>query len=138
MDALQSAELQAFLDATRLELLKVEPRIECVTIGHAHYNRVVNSAPVQWTARAWLTYDNRLPNDVQIAVVADSIRGAVVALHAATAERVRKIQAQLQCCAEGCSEEWVVTTGAGNMCAKHGMQWLASEKQAAEENRPPA
>jgi len=43
-----------------------------------------------------------------------------------------------KCCVDGCSEKWVVTTGDGNMCAQHGMQWLASEKQAAEENRPPA
>ena len=64
--------------------------------------------------------------------------GAILALHSAVQERPRKAQALLQCCAEGCSEEWVVTTGGGNMCAQHGMEWLASEKQAAEENRPPA
>ncbi len=137
MDA-QFAELEAFLDATRLELIKDEPRVECVTIGHAHYNRLVNKAPVQWTARAWLTYDNRLPNDIQVAVVADSLRGALVALHSAVQERPRKARALLQCCADGCADEWVVTTGAGNMCAQHGMGWLASEQQAAEENRPPA
>lgn len=138
MDAIQFAELEAFLDATRLELIKVEPRVECVTIGHAHYNRVVNDGPVEWTARAWLTYDSGIPNDLQVVAVKGSIRAALQGLHVAVRERVRKADALHQCCVDACPEEWVVTTGAGNMCAKHGMEWLASEKQAADENRSPA
>ena len=139
MDAIQFAELEAFLDATRLELLKVEPRVECVTIGHAHYIPNATGGPTHWTASVWLTYELSSPNQHQIRVPeAPSLREAIVQLHAAVQEHARQRDGAWQCCVDGCSEKWVVTTATGNMCARHGMEWLASEKQAAEENRPPA
>ena len=63
-----------------------------------------------------------------------SLSEAYETLRKNLAAHQKKLDSVWQCCVDGCSDEAVVTTGDGRMCAHHGMQWLASEKQAAEES----
>lgn len=126
MSEIQSADVQAFIEARVAELKGICPDVLDMNVGNCGHKYLSGFT-------AWASLDDSPHrHERSIHGHGESIEEAIVALRERLAEHQAKLDEGWQCCADGCMQEAVVTTGEGRMCAHHGMAWLQSEQQSAE------